>query len=127
MPPFSRDRTAVVMPRSRGTAALAALVLAVALGGCAVQPQDAQQRYEAAIADAAVTSPEKVNPLLPVPAGATVGVVSWVAKNRVPCPLDQPRCRFTVGAGRIWVTLAGEIQSQCRAWSLSGVALRRRL
>jgi hypothetical protein len=105
----------------------AALAFALAVGGCAVQPQDAQQRYDAAIADAAIASPEKVNPLLPVPAGATVAVVSWVAMNRVPCPLDQPRCAFTVSADRIWGTLAGEVQSQCRAWSLSGVALRRRL
>ncbi|HXP75984.1 MAG TPA: hypothetical protein VN823_17710 [Stellaceae bacterium] len=117
----------IAIPRPCRFAALAVFALAVALGGCAVQPQDAQQRYEAAIADAAVASPEKVNPLLPVPAGATVGVVSWVAKNRVPCPIDQPQCRITAGAGRIWVTLAGEVQSQCRAWSLSGVDLRRRL
>ena len=106
---------------------LAALALAAALGGCAVEPQDARQSYEAAIADAAVASPEKVQPLLPVPSGATVAVVSWVAKSRVPCPLDKPRCSFIVGPGRIWVTLTGEIQTQCRAWSLSGVALRRRL
>lgn len=103
------------------------LAIALALAGCAVAPQDTQQRYEAAIADAAVASPEKVNPLLPLPDGAAVGVVTWVAKNRAPCPLDKPRCGFTVGTDRIWVTLVGEVQGRCRAWSLSGVALRRRL
>jgi len=115
------------MRRPHRLSASVVFALALALGGCEVQPQDAQQRYEAAIADAAVASPEKVNPLLPVPAGATVAVVTWVARNRVPCPLDKPRCDFSVGADRIWVTLVGEVQGRCRAWSLSGVTLRRRL
>jgi hypothetical protein len=113
--------------RSHRLSAFVVFALALALGGCAVAPQGTQQRYEAAIADAAVASPEKINPLLPVPAGSAVGVVTWTSKNRAPCPLDKPRCSFTVGADRIWVTLAGEVQGRCRAWSLSGVALRRRL
>ncbi|MGZ5802211.1 MAG: hypothetical protein ACXWJZ_16460 [Burkholderiaceae bacterium] len=97
--------------------------------GCASIGHDdhPQKFYDAAIADAAIVSPEKIMPLLPIPAGPSVTVVSWVTENRLPCRADESQCAFTTGADRIWVTLSGEVQSLCRSWNLSGDPLRRRL
>lgn len=110
----------------------AALVSVMALGlvGCAtVAPSGlpSSVAYEAAIADAAVASPRKVTALKPLPAGATVRVVSWVTENRTPCKPPETACANTTPPDRIWVTLAGEVQARCREWKLQGDALRQRL
>jgi hypothetical protein len=99
------------------------------LSGCAsTHTDDAPQKaYDNAIADAAIVSPEKIMPLLPIPSGSAVQVVSWVTQNRLPCHAGEPQCAFTTGTDRIWVTLDGEVQTLCRSWNLSGDALRRRL
>lgn len=105
------------------------LFAAAGLLGCAsIRTDDHPQKfYDAAIADAAIASPEKIMPLLPIPEGSSVKVISWVAENRLPCRSGESQCAFTTGGDRIWVTLAGEVQGLCRSWNLSGDALRRRL
>lgn len=81
--------------------------------------------YAQALADSAVSSPDKTRPLLPIPNQPTVQVVSWVIGDRKPC--DTPGCSFTVRENRMWVTLAGEVQNKCQQWGLQGDALRERL
>lgn len=88
---------------------------------------DPQARYKAAIADAAVVSPAKVAALRPLPAGASVSMVSWVTEQRTPCRADGAPCTLSVGEDRLWVTLDGEVQTLCRTWNLRGDALRQRL
>lgn len=105
-------------------------VAALALTGCAsVAPSATSTKavYEAAIADAAVASPRKVTALMPLPAGEKVRVVSWVTESRTPCKAPDTSCATTTPPDRIWVTLAGEVQSSCRAWGLKGDALRQRI
>lgn len=105
-------------------------VAALALAGCAsVAPSASSTKavYEAAIADAAVASPRKVTPLMPLPAGEKVRVVSWVTEGRTPCKAPDTGCATTTPPDRIWVTLAGEVQASCRAWGLKGDALRQRI
>lgn len=105
-------------------------LLATALLGCASAPTgepDVQADYHAAIADAAIASPKKVSPLLPLPSGPSVTVISWVTEKRLPCRADEAQCALSIGAERLWVTLAGEVQNLCRSWNLSGDSLRRRL
>ena len=105
-------------------------VAALALTGCAsVAPSATSTKavYEAAIADAAVASPRKVTALMPLPAGDKVRVVSWVTESRTPCKAPDTSCATTTPPDRIWVTLAGEVQSSCRAWGLKGDALRQRI
>lgn len=102
---------------------------AAGLFGCASTriDENPQKFYDAAIVDAAVVSPEKVMPLLPIPPAASVKVISWVTESRLPCRADELECVFTTAADRIWVTLAGEVQGLCQSWNLSGDPLRRRL
>lgn len=115
-------------------ASWAGMVIAMAwLSGCAtVNPGDtgAQLRYNAAIFDAAVASPNKIRALLPIPEAATTTVVSWMGETG-PCPLSTTSsstpCIITVRPSRLWVTLSGEVQTLCKSWHLSGDALRRRL
>lgn len=115
-------------PSVRLGLALAPLALLVLAGCASVAPPGATgAAYEAAIADAAVASPRKVTPLMPLPAQGTVRVVSWVTENRTPCKAPDTSCATTTPPDRIWVTLAGEVQARCRAWSLKGDALRQRL
>jgi hypothetical protein len=83
--------------------------------------------YQAAISDAAVVSPGKISPLLAVPAGPNIRVVSWVSEKRIPCAGKSLPCDLTLGDDPLWVTLSGEVQSICRSWKLQGDALRRRL
>ena len=106
---------------------LALLALSALLAGCASAPKatDAWGVYHAAIADAAVASPAKVLPLQALPPGDTVEMVSWVGSQRAPC--EGVPCRYTVSGDRQWLTLAGEVQAQCRQWKLQGDALRERL
>jgi hypothetical protein len=105
------------------------LFIAAELIGCASISHDdnPQKFYDAAITDAAIATPEKIMPLLPIPAGSSVTVISWVTENRLPCRATEPQCVFITGNDRIWVTLAGEVQGLCRSWNLSGDPLRRRL
>jgi hypothetical protein len=122
--------TTTLLPNARraGTAILWAAALA--LSGCAAlapSGNSTSAQYEAAIADAAVASPRKVSPLMPLPAGERVQVVSWVTENRTPCKPPETACLTTTPPDRIWVTLAGEVQARCRAWGLRGDALRQRL
>ncbi|MBI2727830.1 MAG: hypothetical protein HYX42_16430 [Polaromonas sp.] len=103
---------------------------AIALAGCATVAPSADSTkavYEAAIADAAVASPRKVTPLMPLPQGDKVRVVSWVTESRTPCKAPDTSCATTTPPDRIWVTLAGEVQASCRAWGLKGDALRQRI
>ena len=105
-------------------------ILALSLSGCAaVVPTATSSKasYEAAIADAAVASPRKVNALMALPDGDKVRVVSWVTESRTPCKLPDTNCAITTPPDRIWVTLAGEVQARCRAWGLRGDSLRQRL
>ncbi len=105
-------------------------VMALSLSGCAAVAPSVMvpsAAYEAAIADAAVASPRKVNALMPLPAGDRVRVVSWVTQSRTPCKAPDTSCTTTTPPDRIWVTLAGEVQARCRAWGLRGDALRQRL
>ncbi|HYW58635.1 MAG TPA: hypothetical protein VE934_16925 [Polaromonas sp.] len=105
-------------------------IIALAMSGCAtVAPRDSSTTalYEAAIADAAVASPRKVSPLMPLPAGDKVRVVSWVTENRMPCKPPESACPTTTPPAPIWVTLAGEVRARCSAWGLRGNALRQRL
>jgi hypothetical protein len=83
--------------------------------------------YDAAIADAAVTRPEKIMPLKALPDYPQITMVSWVNEKRLPCKPDEKECKLTTGKDRLWVTLAGEVQATCRSWNLHGDALRRRL
>lgn len=105
-------------------------VIALVLSGCAVvapSGMSSSAAYEAAIADAAVASPRKVNALMPLPGADKVRVVSWVTQSRTPCKAPDKSCATTTAPDRIWVTLAGEVQARCRAWGLRGDALRQRL
>lgn len=107
-----------------------ALVLFAMLGACGtvpVAPLSDQDRYQAAIADAAVARPARVYPLLPVPATDPVSVVSWVSERWVPCAGRTPPCEMQIERSPLWVTLSGEVQGKCRQWQLTGAALARRL
>lgn len=100
------------------------------LSACAAAPtvdKAPQNGYDAAIADAAVASPEKIMPLLPLPASPSAPMISWVTEKRLPCKADEAQCTVAVGADRLWVTLGGEVQNLCKSWNLSGDPLRRRL
>ena len=88
---------------------------------------DSHSAYAAALADAAVASPGKVVALRPLPADPAVAMVSWVTDQRAPCARDALPCEMKVGADRLWVTLAGEVQGLCSHWGLQGDALRYRL
>lgn len=119
-----------LLPDAKRAGAALLWIIALALSGCAaVAPPGttASALYEAAIADAAIASPRKVTPLMPLPAGDRVRVVSWVAENRTPCKPPETACATTTPPAPIWVTLAGEVQARCRAWGLRGDALRQRL
>ena len=110
--------------------AATATTLALGIAGCApvlLRQDNAQAQYAASISDAAVASPQKIVKLLPIPPDSTIKVVSWVNERRLPCGTDQIPCDLQVGQDRLWVTLAGEVQQRCRAWGLSGDALRARL
>lgn len=82
--------------------------------------------YNQSIVDAAVVSPAKILPLLPLPTDPQAKVVSWVSDNRIPCD-GGSSCNYVTGDYRVWVTLDGEVQQQCRQWHLRGDALRERL
>lgn len=100
-----------------------------ALIGCAnlaPKPHTPNELYRQSIVDAAVVSPTKILPLLPLPSTPQVTVISWVADNRIPCG-GADRCQYETGDYRIWVTLDQEVQNQCRRWHLHGDALRERL
>ena len=106
------------------------VVLSAVLLGCSTIPKeysDTSVAYQAAIADAAVASPSKIAPLLALPAGPTVSVVSWISDRKTPCAGQSPPCEMSIGKNPVWVTLAGEVQTQCRSWPLRSDALRRRL
>lgn len=106
------------------------LSLAIVLSGCASPPapmQDHRAAYAAALNDSAVASQAEVVPLLPLPAGDRVTMVSWVTDQRLPCAKDALPCDMTVGDNRLWVTLEGEVQALCKRWNLKGDALRSRI
>lgn len=108
-----------------GQAALCAAL--VACSTAPVVPLSDQDRYQAAIADAAVARPAKVYPLMPVPATDPVSVVSWVPARWVPCAGRTPPCEMQIERTPLWVTLSGEVQGKCQQWQLTGAALERRL
>lgn len=111
--------------QARTRSAFIAGVLAL-LGGCAAAPPaNHWAAYRMALANAAVAEPAKALPLRPIPQGSTVRVVSWMRGAPGNCP--APGCSFRIGVNRMWVTVAGEVQSKCRAWGLNGDALRERL
>jgi hypothetical protein len=104
-------------------------IMVAGLGSCNSihSPQrNPQQLYQASIADAAVVSPAKVLPLLPLIPNEQTRVVAWVAENRVPCG-GAEHCDYVTGDYRIWVTLDDEVGRQCRQWHLRGDPLRERL
>ena len=115
---------------SRKPFALAALWL---LAACSTLPEgehadDTRLAYATAIADAAVASPRKVQPLLALPDEATLNVVAWLSEKKIPaCARSALPCELTQGERPLWVTLAGEVQARCRTWNLHGDALRRRI
>lgn len=117
------------MPKFNIARPIFILALALNLAACntLAPPANTQQLYAQAIGDAAVASPEKILPLLPLPASDNVIVVSWVTEARLPCSTSQPHCSYSTGADRMWVTLEGEVKQKCQRWQLSGDALRRRL
>jgi uncharacterized protein YceK len=98
------------------------------LNGCAQLPKNKspQALYDASIADAAVVAPEKVQPLLPLPAQEKINVVSWVTASRVPCD-GKTTCQLTTDSNRLWVTLDGEVKNLCKQWKLTADPLRNRL
>jgi hypothetical protein len=105
-----------------------ASVLLSLVGCTSIKPQsNTQQLYEQAIGDSAIASPEKILPLLALPASESVTVVSWVTATRIPCAAEQPNCSYSTGADRVWVTLDNEVKQKCQSWKLSGDNLRRRL
>lgn len=85
-----------------------------------------QTAYAAALADAAIVTPEKIKPLLPIPTESNIQVVSWVTDSRIPCN-GKPTCDYTTGNYVVWVTQAGEVQKKCQSWKLQGAQLRERL
>ena len=106
------------------------LALPLLLAACASAPPqvaDGHAAYAAALADAAVASPAKVQPLRPLPKGDSATMVSWVTEQRLPCAKEALPCAMQVGADRLWVTLGGEVQALCQSWHLQGDALRSRL
>lgn len=114
-----------------GITVVAALAV---LTGCSTLPAshgddsaDSAKLYQRAIGDAAIASQDKVRPLLAIPATDTVTVVTWVGASSQFCPNGDNQCQYTVGAGGIWVSLAGEVQNKCTSWGISGDALRKRL
>lgn len=122
--------TTYMLLNARRVGAALLWTTALALSGCAAlapSGTSSSVQYAAAIADAAVASPHKVSPLMPLPAEGRVQVVSWVTENRTPCKPPETGCVTTTPPDRIWVTLAGEVQARCRAWGLRGDALRQRL
>ena len=84
------------------------------------------QKYSAALADAAIATPEKVLPLRALPESGDVKVVSWVSESRLPCN-GQSTCHYQSGNYVIWVTLQGEVQQKCQQWKLTQQPLRERL
>lgn len=109
--------------------ALLIIFSATSLVGCVGLQVDKnpQRLYEQAIVDAAVVSPEKIMPLLPIPVAQNVTVISWVTDSRTPCKSGESQCEFTSGTDRIWVTLDGEVKNLCQSWHLHDDALRIRL
>ena len=118
------------MPRTNKLLRGVALgVFSLALVSCASLSHKAQtpnEIYNQAIIDAAVASPVKVLPLRPLPTAAQASVISWVADTRIPCS-GASSCNYVTGDYRIWVSLDGEVQKQCKQWHLRGDALRERL
>ncbi|MEO6016992.1 MAG: hypothetical protein ABIP46_07030, partial [Polaromonas sp.] len=107
--------TTCLLQNARRAGAALLSVMALGLAGCAaVAPSGtpSSAAYAAAIADAAVASPRKVAPLMPLPEGGKVRVVSWVTENRTPCKSPDTSCTTTTPPDRIWVTLAGEVQAR---------------
>lgn len=102
-------------------------LLLAACAGMRTPALDNHAAYAAALADAAVASPAKVVPLRALPAGDSITMVSWVTDQRLPCPKTALPCDMKVGADRLWVTLAGEVQALCSRWGLQGDALRSRI
>jgi len=104
-------------------------IISLTLASCASFSHKAQtpgEIYNQSISDSAVASPAKIVPLLPMPTGTQASVISWVADNRSPCS-GASSCNYVTGDYRIWVTLDGEVQKQCKQWHLHGDALRERL
>ncbi|EKE76269.1 hypothetical protein [Gallaecimonas xiamenensis] len=82
------------------------------LGGCAsLPPGDAQHRYLAAIADAAVITPQEAAPLAS-PAAGKIKVVTW---SKYPGSFE-PGKTLTLDWGETWVTLDGAVQGFCRRY-----------
>jgi hypothetical protein len=114
----------------RALVAGASLVAAAACSsmGTAGPDADAVTRYEAAVRDAAVASPDKIRPLAKVPAAGTVRVARWVTDAQLACKDSQPPCALPkTGQYTYWVSLEAEIGPKCRAWHLGEPALSRRL
>lgn len=103
------------------------LVLSACAGPSPAPMQDQRAAYAAALSDSAVASPAKVVPLLALPGGDHVTMVSWLTDQRLPCEKDALPCDMRIGADRLWVTLAGEVQALCKRWNLKGDALRSRI
>lgn len=119
-----RVLTSLILPVAMLLSALSACSI---LPGSLHAPADPAALYEQSISDAAVASPAKVRPLLPIPATDTVQIVSWVSASNDLCAGADLPCKYTVNNGGMFVTLAGEVQGKCHAWGLSGDALRIRL
>lgn len=100
-----------------GIAASLLALLALSLSGCAVGSlgnSGADNRYEAAIVDAAVVTPRNVRTMQPLPEGDVVTVVTWVGASKHYCQAEGA-CRITVGTTPIWVSLPNENQLICRS------------
>jgi hypothetical protein len=113
---------------------LSALLL-VGLVGCHTSPDkppysDVDAVYARGLADAAVATPAKLRPLLPIPQTPTVSVVSWVNDaeyQAMACPDHHYPCTYSVPAVGVWVTITGEVLKKCHDWKLKGAALELRL
>jgi hypothetical protein len=107
---------------------VAKLLLAfVVLSGCSVAPQEQRAvntQYKAAIADAAVATPDGIKKLRALPVGDSVIVVTWASASKQFCGDGATQCQ---APAPVWVSLPDELQPICRKWRLSGVALRERL
>ena len=68
------------------------LVLSACAGPSPAPMQDQRAAYAAALSDSAVASPAKVVPLLALPGGDHVTMVSWVTDQRLPCEKAQTAC-----------------------------------
>lgn len=110
-------------------------------------PRNAQDFNEMAIRDAYEAESGEDEPLLPLPHGENITVVTWASKTKrgfenciekgnivscdkinSTCSTPIPPCFANINQDYpVWVTLPEEMQQNCQGWGLSGERLNSRI